>query len=125
MTGTGGCGWAIGVGSPCGDGVRNVRSAMLPELPLLSNLKFGPLPDEDIEELRRMVRLVCTSATLVGDNGRARRAAAAAADDSARFGFWLLDAMKAAAAAVEAALGLAVLTASGYNAKKKDTTLAR
>lgn len=38
-----------------------------------------PLKDDETEALRRLVRFVWTSATLVGVVGRARRAAAAAA----------------------------------------------
>lgn len=41
----------------------------------------GAVPEEDMDALRRMVLLVWTSETLVGVAGRARRAAAAAADD--------------------------------------------
>lgn len=86
--------------------------AVLPRLSsgtrALANLApFGALPEEDTEALRRMVRFVCTSATFVGVWGRARRAAAAAAEESALFGFWLAADMKADAAAV-VALGFAV-----------------
>lgn len=90
---------------------------MLLELPFLSKrgccelllaAAEAELPTDDTEGLRRIVRFVWTSATLVGVCGRARSAAAAAADDKALFGFWLPDAIKAAAAAVEA-LGLVVL----------------
>lgn len=73
----------------------------------------GALPDEEIEALRRIVRLVCTSLTLVGVCGRARRAAAAAADESDLFEFCLAADMKADAAAV-AALGFTVDEFRGY-----------
>lgn len=96
---------------------------MLPELPLLPSLGCcvlplaaaeAALPIEDIDGLRRDVRFVWTWETLVGVCGRARSAAAAAADDRALFGFGLLEAIKAAAAAVEA-LGFAVsLVSCGY-----------
>jgi hypothetical protein len=66
---------------------------------------------EAMDALRRRVRFVCTSATLVGVVGRARRAAAAAAaeSDDEAFGSWRL---KTAAAAV-AALGSAVAAVRG------------
>lgn len=62
------------------------------------------------DALRRIVRFVCTSATLVGVVGRARRAAAAAAADREEFDSWRL---KTAAAAV-AALGFTVAAVSGW-----------
>lgn len=105
---------------------------MLPELPLLSSLGCcallraaaeAALPTDDIDGLRRIVRFVWTSATFVGVCGRARSAAAAAADDNALFGFWLLDAMKAAAAAVEA-LGFAVALVSCCIEEGKKSRLA-
>ncbi len=63
-----------------------------------------------MEALRRIVRFVWTSATLVGVIGRARRAAAAAAADSE--GLLSRFLLKTAAAAV-AALGLTVAAVSG------------
>ncbi len=91
---------------------------MLAVLPRLSSRPWPlanlTLPEEDTEALRRAVRFVCTSATFVGVWGRARRAAAAAAEDSALFGFWLVADMKADAAAV-VALGFAVAEFKGYN----------
>lgn len=69
----------------CGLGVLKVFSDREALLPLLCNDGFrrasGAVPEEDMDALRRMVRLVWTSETLVGVVGRARRAAAAAADD--------------------------------------------
>lgn len=73
----------------------------------------GALPDEEIDALRRRVRFVCSSATFVGVCGRARSAAAAAADESDLFGFCLEADMKADAAAV-AALGFTVAEVEGY-----------
>ncbi len=99
-----------------------MRSVILPELPRLSraggrrSTPLGPagaLPIEEIEELRRMVRFVCTSLTLVGVCGRARSAAAAAAEESDLLGFCLEADMKADAAAV-AALGFTVAGVRGY-----------
>lgn len=95
---------------------------MLPELPLLSRRDvrrlsppgpLGPLPEEETEALRRAVRFVCTSPTLVGVCGRARSAAAAAADESDLFGLCLAADMKAEAAAV-AALGFTDAEVWGY-----------
>jgi hypothetical protein len=84
--------------------------------PLLSRLRkpgfaciFGAVPAEDTDALRRNVRFVCTSATLVGVAGRALRAAAAAAADREEFDSWRL---KTAAAAV-VAWGLAVAEVRG------------
>ena len=97
----------------CGLGLRNVLSVMEPLLPRLCRPGL-PWPsdeaaDEAADPLRRMVRLVWTSATRVGVIGRAARAAAAAAADSDEFDSWRL---KTAAAAV-AALGFAVAAVSG------------
>lgn len=91
----------------CGLGDRKVLSVMDPWLPLLRRLGLpssSAVPEEETEAVRARVRFVWTSATFVGVVGRARKAAAAAADDR------LLDGsrcLKTAAAAV-AALGLAV-----------------
>lgn len=97
----------------CGLGLRNVLSVMEPLLPRLCRPGL-PWPsdeaaDEAADPLRRMVRLVWTSATRVGVIGRAARAAAAAAADSDEFDSWRL---KTAAAAV-AALGFALAAVSG------------
>ena len=96
-----------------------MRSDMLLELRLLSSCdgrRVRPvrppappvaLPVEEMEALRRRERFVWTSATLVGVCGRARRAAAAAADERDLGGFCFAADMKADAAAV-AAFGFAV-----------------
>lgn len=100
----------------CGLGDLKVFSAMELLLPRLCSAEdgrpeaSGAVPAEDRDALRRIVRLVWTSATLVGVAGRARRAAAAAAEErdcccgSRR--------LKTAAAAM-VALGLAVMAVSG------------
>jgi hypothetical protein len=107
-----------------GLGLRKVRSVMLPWLPLLFSSLLGLLvlmtpprdstvaavPLDETEPFRRRFRLVCTSATLVGVAGRALRAAAAAAEESDRFG--LLVRLKTARAAV-AAFGFAVAVVRG------------
>lgn len=87
-----------------GDGEpRKVRSVIDPELACL----LSPEAGRSTEVLRRTVRFVWTSATLIGVVGRARRAAAAAAalrdpeEDSRR---WPVKADRAA----DAADGLAV-----------------
>lgn len=98
-----------------GDRDRKVRSVIELELGWRRRLAAGryksKLARDDTEALRRTERLGWTSATRVGAIGRARKAAAAAADDkelvnSRRF-------MKADAAAV-AALGFAVWALRGY-----------
>jgi hypothetical protein len=68
-----------------GDGERNVRSAIDPELPGLFGSVFVD-PDElltDPVEFFLTMRFVCTSPTSVGLVGFARNAAAAAAADNA------------------------------------------
>lgn len=72
--------------------MRSVMLAVLPRLssglrPLANLTPPGALLDEDADALRRTVRFVRTSATFVGVWGRARRAAAAAAEERALFGF--------------------------------------
>ncbi len=98
MAGTGGASWAprdceypwpmvpLLLGR-CGLGDLKVRSVMDPELPLLCKPGRGSGSEEaldDTDALRRTVRFVCTSATLVGACGRALSAAAAAAEESER-----------------------------------------
>lgn len=112
-----------------GDGDRNVRSVMDPELPFLLSCSPGRaevsgvlLPaDEDRDALLRVVLFVWTSATLVGVVGRALRAAAAAAALSEA----VLDSrrVKAEMAAV-AALGLAVEALRGCE-DREEVELAR
>jgi hypothetical protein len=80
--------------------------------PLGRRAPTAALPDEETEVLRRAVRLVCTSATFIGVWGRARRAAAAAAEDSALLGSWFAADMKADAAAV-VAFGFALAVFKG------------
>jgi hypothetical protein len=97
-----------------------VRSVMDPVLPFRCSPGPPPpappprlwpsLPAELMLALRRRVRLVWTSATLVGVMGRARRAAAAAADESELDVFGSRR-VKADAAAV-AAFGFAVAAVS-------------
>lgn len=93
MAGTGGASTALGTGrlGP-GDGSRNVRSDIDPELPLRSScgvaLRCDPpneLPTDDVDPDRFKVLLVCTSATDVGVIGRALSAAAAAAEEREAF----------------------------------------
>ena len=72
--------------------------------------RSGAEPDDEIEALRRIVRFVWTSATLVGVIGRERRAAAAAAADKDGLASRCL--LNTAAAAV-AALGSAVAELRG------------
>lgn len=110
--GTGGTWPSRRAGERCGDGERKVRSIMEPTLGLLWRSHTGSLSRlacDDADGLLRWARLVCTSATLVGVCGRARRAAAAAADESEALESRRI---KADAAAV-AALGLAVSLVRG------------
>lgn len=110
IVGTGGASWALGRAVPRpGDGSRKVLSDIDPELKRRSNCdEFGrpgtdpaaELVREEVELLRRLVRFVWTSATLVGVVGRERRAVAAAAAE--RFALDLLFARNACAAAVVA-----------------------
>jgi hypothetical protein len=88
IAGTGGASAALGTGR-AGEGSRNVRSDIDPELPLRSSCDPGgplvdptELPIEEVEPLLRSVLFVTTSATEVGVVGRAFRAAAAAAEES-------------------------------------------
>lgn len=118
MAGTGGASAALGTPRE-GEGSRNVRSVIEEELPLLSSCGLGcpfvdpatELPTDDVEPLLRIVRFVCTSATLVGVVGLDRRAAAAAADDKDAFEAWFF---KKACAAAVAAEALAVVPFRGY-----------
>lgn len=72
--------------------------------------------DDDCDELLRCVRLVCTSATLVGVMGLALRAAAAAAAlKDLLAGEWRAK----AEAAADAALGFAVEALRGCPAPKR------
>jgi hypothetical protein len=97
-----------------GDGSRNVRSVIEPELPLRSSWDPGgpctdpdtELPIEEFELVLRIVLFVWTSATDVGVVGRARNAAAAAAADNVALDAWGLRKANAAAVCAEAfALG--------------------
>lgn len=113
IAGTGGASIALGTGCDGdGEGSRKVRSDIDPELPFRFKAGPGcprdkpateepPLPIEDIEPYLRSIRLVWTSATDVGVVGRARRAAAAAAEDSALFDAWFFKKAWAAAVAAE------------------------
>jgi hypothetical protein len=114
IAGTGGASGALGTGAERpGEGSRNVRSVIDPELPRRSNCGLWPflwdpateLPMEEVEPLLRRVLLVCTSATDVGVVGLDRSAVAAAAADREAFESRFF--RKAWAAAV-VALGLAL-----------------
>lgn len=99
MAGTGGASGELGTGPEAreGDGSRNVRSVMEPELPRRTNCDPGgpyPVPDpelptEDVEPALLIVLLVCTSATEMGVVGRDLNAAAAAAAERDAFEAWL------------------------------------
>lgn len=112
IVGTGGASGALGRAAPlAGEGSRNVLSDIELELRRRSNCgddRAGTeLALEEPEFVLRIVRFVWTSATLVGDVGRDRSAAAAAAAESVALD--LLRARNAWAAAVVAegsALGL-------------------
>lgn len=115
IAGTGGASPQLGRADPrFGDGSRNVRSVIEPELPLRSSWDPGgprtdpetELPIEEFELVLRIVLFVWTSATDVGVVGRARNAAAAAAADKEALDAWGLRKANAAAACAEAfALG--------------------
>lgn len=91
IDGTGGAFTALRTGAEAlaGDGSRNVRSVIEPELPLRINCApGGPRPDpelpaEDVEPALLSVLFVCTSATEMGVVGINRNAVAAAADERA------------------------------------------
>ena len=97
------------VGAPVGDTTTPSLASLPPPSPMArfmlgTGLRGRRVPSDEIEELRRIVRLVWTAATLVGGVGKALRAAAAAADESER----LLYAETAAVAApglTDAAVG--------------------
>jgi hypothetical protein len=115
IEGTGGTLSKLGRADPrFGDGSRNVRSVIEPELPLRSSWEPGgprtdpetELPIEEFEFVLRIVLFVWTSATDVGVVGRARKAAAAAAADKEALDAWGLRKASAAAVCAEAfALG--------------------
>jgi hypothetical protein len=115
IAGTGGASSKLALVDPLfGDGSRNVRSVIDPELPLRSSWAPGgprvdpaaELPIEEFELVLRIVLLVCTSATEVGVVGRARNAAAAAAADKEALEAWGFRKANAAAVCAEAfALG--------------------
>lgn len=119
MAGTGGASAALGTGCE-GEGSRNVRSLIDEELPLLSSCgrdcpfvdPATELPTDDCELLLRIVRLVCTSATLVGVVGLDRSAAAAAAFERDALEAWFF---KKACAAAVAADALAFVPFRGYS----------
>lgn len=97
------------VGTPSGDATLPFRCSLslLPPRPMArlidgTGLRGRREPSEEREALRRCVRFVWTAETSVGVAGRARRAAAAAADER----------LYAETAAV-AALGLTVAAVSG------------
>lgn len=105
IIGTGGASGALGRAAPlAGDGSRKVLSDIELELRRRSNWEDGragtELALEEPEFSLRIVRFVWTSATLVGDVGRDRSAAAAAAAE--RVALDLLRARNAWAAAVAA-----------------------
>lgn len=83
INGTGGASSAAGV-CLAGEGARNDLSAIEPLLSLRCNMLFGlpftePFLELPIDELRRIMRFVCTLATSVGVVGLDRNAAPAAA----------------------------------------------
>jgi hypothetical protein len=111
IAGTGGAFSKLGRAEPLfGDGSRNVRSVIDPELPRRSSWapggpRTGPvteLPIEEFELVLRIVLFVWTSATEVGVIGLDRNAAAAAAADSDAFEAWLLRKAEVAAVCAEA-----------------------
>ena len=111
IAGTGGALSMFGRAGPLlGDGSRNVRSVIDPELPRRSSwVPGGPrsdpvteLPIEEFELVLRIVLFVWTSATEVGVIGLDRNAAAAAAAESDAFEAWLLRKAEAAAVCAEA-----------------------
>lgn len=133
--GTGGASRGLGAGLRPGDGDRNVRSIIEPTLGVLvsSRRRLPSRPGADERDgLRRKALLDCTSDTIVGLIGRARRAAAAAAEE--RDGVWLFSPRANAEAAAVAALALAVSFVKGcgdrtrnmvsaiLNGKQKSTT---
>lgn len=119
IAGTGGASGALGTACD-GDGSRNVRSVIDPELPFRCNVGLGPLctdpaaelPIEDAEPDLRRVLFVWTSATDVGVVGRDRRAAPAAAEARDAFEAWFF---KKACAAAVVAEGLALDPLRGYS----------
>ena len=116
IVGTGGASGALGRGAPrAGDGSRKVLSDIELELSRRSNCELGragtELALEDPEFVLRIVRFVWTSATLVGDVGRDRSAAAAAAAE--RVALDLLRARNAWAAAVVAEGSTSTLACCG------------
>ena len=114
IAGTGGASAAGGLCPRFGDGSRNVLSDMEALLSLRSSIEFGrpdtePVRELETELLRRIMRFVCTSATLVGVVGRERNAAPAAAAARPELLFdWARKAW--AAADVAAASTVALLT---------------
>lgn len=102
-----------------GDGSRNVRSVIDPELPRRSSWAPGgprtcpvtELPIEEFELVLRIVLFVWTSATDVGVIGLDRNAAAAAAADNDAFEAWLLRKAEAAAVCAEALIRAPLLKA--------------
>ncbi len=111
MFGTGGTLRSLGIGlRPPGDGDRKVRSIMEPTLGVRRSWLPGerslPPGMEATEGLLRTARLDWTSATLVGVMGRARNAAAAAADDSEALEPRRMNAEAAAVAALGSAVSL-------------------
>ena len=118
IAGTGGASGALGTACD-GDGSRNVRSVIDPELPFRCNVGLcspcidpaTELPIEEVEPDLRRVLFVWTFATDVGVVGRDRRAAPAAAAARDALEAWFF--RKACAAAV-AAEGLALSPLRGY-----------
>lgn len=117
IEGTGGASAALGT-PRAGEGSRKVRSDIDPLLPRRSRVwPSGPLVDpaielpiDELEPALRSILFVWTSLTDTGVVGRARNAAAAAADESDAFEAWFF--RKAEAAAV-AALALSVEVIKG------------
>lgn len=95
IIGTGGAFGALGTGAEAldGDGSRNVRSVIEPELPLRTNCDPGgprpvdatELPTDEVDPALLIVLFVCTSATEMGVVGRDFSAAAAAAAERDAF----------------------------------------
>lgn len=124
IAGTGGASGELGTGCDrAGEGSRNVRSVIDPELPLRSSCDPGgplvdpatELPTDDVDPALRSVLLVWTSATDVGVVGRDRNAAAAAAEDRDAFEERFF---KKACAAAVVAEALALDPLRGYEKRR-------
>lgn len=98
-----------------------LRSSCAPDGPRLDPA-LRELPMDEVDPTRRIILLVCTSATAVGVVGRERKAAAAAAEDREALEGWLF---KKAWAAAEAAEGLAVDALRGCSKHVSNNSLPK